>query len=228
MSPHISEQFDLELAQIRDRFMEMGGLVETLVRDAASALVNHNADLAQDVRDRDKRVNRLELDIDELCIHTIARRQPAASDLRTVISIMKASTDLERIGDEAGRIAKMAQALSALPYPTDQYRDFRAMADLAESIVSRSLDAFARQDADGAMGVIKSDEAINEAYNAIVRDRGTSMRADAAVVERGMNVIWAARALERIGDHAKNISEYLVFQVKGEDVRHTEKGHSRA
>jgi phosphate transport system protein len=228
MSPHISEQFDLELAQIRDRFMEMGGLVESLLRDASSALMNHNAELAQDVRDRDKRVNRLELDIDELCVHTIARRQPAASDLRTVISIMKASTDLERIGDEAGRIAKMAQALSELAYPTDQYRDFRAMADLTENMLTRSLDAFARQDADSAMAVIKSDEAINAAYNDIVRERGSSMRSDATTVDRGMNVIWAARALERIGDHAKNISEYLVFQVKGEDVRHTEKGHSRA
>jgi phosphate transport system protein len=218
--PHISEQFDQELAEIRDRFMEMGGLVEALVRDAATALVNHNGELAQQVRDRDARVNRLEVEIDELCVRTIARRQPAASDLRTLISIMKASTDLERIGDEAGRIAKMAIALSELPYPADQYRDFQHMAGLAELIVTRSLDAFARQDADRAIAVIGSDEPINQCYNTIVRDRVNSMHADATDIDRGMNVIWAARALERIGDHAKNISEYLVFQVRGEDVRH--------
>jgi len=224
MSAHISEQFDIELAQVRDHFMKMGGLVEALVRDAATALVNHDAELARQVRERDAEVNRLEIEIDELCVHTIARRQPAASDLRTVISIMKASTDLERIGDEACRIAKMTQSLAQLEYPSDQYRDFREMAALTEAMVAASLDAFARQDADGALAVIASDEAINNCYNAIVQDRGTSMRADSSGVDRGMNVIWAARALERIGDHAKNISEYLVFQVKGEDVRHTAKG----
>ena len=224
MSAHISEQFDIELAQVRDQFMKMGGLVEALVRDAATALVNHDAELARQVRERDAGVNRLEIEIDELCVHTIARRQPAASDLRTVISIMKASTDLERIGDEACRIAKMTQSLAQLEYPSDQYRDFREMAALTEAMVAASLDAFARQDADGALAVIASDEAINNCYNAIVQDRGTSMRADSSGVDRGMNVIWAARALERIGDHAKNISEYLVFQVKGEDVRHTAKG----
>ena len=223
MNPHISEQFDAELSQARDRLMEMGGLVEALVGDAALALINHNAELAQQVRDRDAQVNRLEIEIDELCIHIIARRQPAASDLRTLISIMKASTDLERIGDEAGRIAKMAQALSKLDYPADQYSDFRKLAELTETIVSRSLDAFARQDAEGAVDVIRSDELIDQHYNAIVRDRGISMRADGASIDLAMNVIWAARALERIGDHAKNISEYLVFQVKGEDVRHADK-----
>jgi len=177
MSPHISEQFDVELAQIRDRFMEMGGLVEALVRDAATALLNHDSELAQQVRDRDAGVNRLEVEIDDLCVHTIARWQPAASDLRTIISIMKASTDLERIGDEAGRIAKMALALSQLDYPGDQYRDVRGMAELTESIVARSLDAFARGDADGAMTVTTSDKAINDCYNAIVRERSSSMRA---------------------------------------------------
>jgi phosphate transport system protein len=223
MSPHISEQFDLELARVRDRFMEMGGLAEALVRNAAAALIGHNAELAQQVRDLDKKVNRLEVEIDELCVHIIARRQPAASDLRTLISVMKASTDLERIGDEAGRVARMAQALSLLDYPSDQYRDFRTLAELTEANVARSLDAFARQDAALAIDVIHADEAIDDCYNAILRERGSSMRTDGSGIDHAMNVIWAARALERIGDHAKNISEYLVFQVKGEDVRHTEK-----
>lgn len=228
MSPHISEQFDIELAQIRDRFMEMGGVVEALVRDAVQALLNHNAELATQVRERDAQANRLEVAIDDLCVHVIARRQPAASDLRILISIMKASTDLERIGDEACRIAKMAQALAELDYPTDQYADLRDMAEHTQTMLARSLDAFARQDADGALAVTDADEPINQRYRTIVRERANAMRLDASGVDRGMNVIWAARALERIGDHAKNICEYLVFQVRGVDVRHAKKGQGQA
>jgi phosphate transport system protein len=222
-TPHISEQFDAELDTARNLLMEMGGLVEQQLRNAAQALVNHDAELAAQARATDARVNQLEIDIDEHCIHTIARRQPAASDLRTLVSIMKASTDLERIGDEASRIAKMAQAIAGMTYPSDQYRDFRHMTALTEAIVARSLDTFARQDAEGALEVIKEDEAIDDAYNAIVRARGSLMRQDTADIDRAMNIIWAARALERIGDHAKNISEYVVFLVEGQDVRHSDK-----
>jgi phosphate transport system protein len=226
MNPHISEQFDAEMARARDLLMEMGGRAEKLVHDATDALVNHDAELAQQVRDGDARVNQLEIEIDELCIHVIARRQPAASDLRALISIMKASTDIERIGDEAGRIAKMAQALSGLDHPDDQYRDFRGMAELALGLVARSLDAFAREDADAALEAIGSDDAVDTAYDAILRERSSRMRAGSSEIDRAMNVIWAARALERIGDHAKNISEYLVFQVRGQDVRHSGGAHT--
>ncbi|MFU8816054.1 MAG: phosphate signaling complex protein PhoU [Pseudomonadales bacterium] len=222
-NPHISEQYDAELAAARNLLMEMGGLVEQQLHDAAQALINQDEQLATKVRTGDVEVNRLEVEIDERCIHIIARRQPAASDLRTLVSIMKASTDLERIGDEAGRIAKMAQALSQLEYPGDQYADFRVLSARAEEIVANSLDAFARLDPDGAMQVIESDEHIDQGYNALVRDRSSNMRADATSIDRDMNVIWAARALERIGDHAKNISEYVVYLVKGQDVRHADK-----
>lgn len=227
-TPHISEQFDAELDSVRNMLMEMGGLVEQQLHDAAQALINHDDELAGKVRNTDARVNQLEIDIDEQCIHIIARRQPAATDLRTLITVMKASTDLERIGDEAGRVAKMAQAVSAMEYPADQYNDFRHIASLTEEILTRSLDTFARLDVDGALKVIESDEAIDQAYNAIVRERGTTMRQDAAGIDRAMNVIWAARALERIGDHAKNLSEYVVFLVKGKDVRHSEKRRASA
>jgi phosphate transport system protein len=227
-TPHISEQFDAELDAVRNLLMEMGGLVEQQLHDASQALITQDDELAGTVREKDAHINQLEIDIDEQCIHIIARRQPAASDLRTLISVMKASTDLERIGDEAGRIAKMAQAVSGMEYPPDQYNDFRHIASLAEDIVASSLDAFARLDAEGAVKVIDSDEAIDQAYNAIVRERGSTMRQDASGIDRAMNVIWAARALERIGDHAKNISEYVVFLVKGQDVRHSEKLRAKA
>lgn len=222
-NPHISEQFDAELGEARNQLMEMGGLVEQQLHDATLALINQDDELAGQVRQRDDRINKLEVEIDEQCIHIIARRQPAATDLRTLISIMKASTDLERIGDEAGRIAKMAQSLAGMEYPADQYNDFRRLATLTEEIVARGLDAFARLDTEGALAAIAFDEQIDRGYNAIVRDRGSNMRQETDDIDRAMNVIWAARALERIGDHAKNISEYVVYLVRGQDVRHSEK-----
>ena len=222
-NPHISEQFDAELAAVRNLLMEMGGLVEQQLHDASKALIDQDDELAAKVRKDDARVNQLEIDIDERCINIIARRQPAAGDLRTLISIMKASTDIERIGDEAGRVAKMAQAVAGMDHPADQYDDIRQLSRLAEEIVANSLDAFARLDPENALEVIASDEAIDQGYNAILRDRGSNMREDAAGIDRGMSIIWAARSLERIGDHAKNISEYVVYLVKGQDVRHPEK-----
>jgi phosphate transport system protein len=222
-NPHISEQFDAELAAVRNLLMEMGGLVEQQLHDASKALIDQDDGLAARVRQQDARVNQLEIDIDERCINIIARRQPAARDLRTLISILKASTDIERIGDEAGRVAKMAQGVAGMDYPADQYDDFRRLSVMAEEIVANSLDAFARLDPDNALAVIESDEAIDQGYSAILRDRGSNMREDTAGIDRAMNVIWAARALERVGDHAKNISEYVVFLVKGKDVRHADK-----
>ena len=223
MNQHISEQFDAELSQIRDRFMEMGGLVESNLRDAVQALLSLDASEAQRVRDLDRRINQLEVEIGELCVHIIALRQPAASDLRTVVSIMRACGDIERIGDETGRIAKMTQALADLPMLPDQYQDFRNMASITQSIVAQSLDAFARNDVDLASAAIDADKPINEAYRALVKERTGQMHADSAAIDQCMNIIWAARSLERIGDHAKNISESLVFLVKGDDVRHSRK-----
>jgi len=218
--PHISEQFDAELEQARNLLMEMGGTVEQQLRNACQALTTHDTELVQTVRDAEDRVNQLEIDLDELCLQIMALRQPAATDLRTLIGLMKASTDLERIGDEAERIAKMAQAVSHLPFPDDQYNDIRVMGANTSAMLSKALDVFARVDADQALAVIASDERVDADYNAIVRQRGQEMSEHPDQIERALNVIWAARALERIGDHAKNISEYVVFLAKGEDVRH--------
>lgn len=220
MSRHISEEYDSELASAQRLLMEMGGLVEEQVRKSCRAFISHDALLAAEVRDKDDRINAMEVELDELCINIIARRQPAATDLRTLISIMNASTDLERVGDEANRIAKMARAVADLEMPRDQYSDFRNAATMAADILAAALDAFARRDTDRALAVIAADDAIDSAYKAIVKARGLSLREAPDDVDRTLNILWSARALERIGDHSKNIGEYVVYLVKGKDVRH--------
>lgn len=221
MSRHISEEYDTELTSVQRLLMEMGGLVEQQVRNACKAFVNHDALLAAEVRNADDHINAMEVELDELCINIIARRQPAATDLRTLISIMNASTDLERVGDEANRIAKMAREVSNLEQPDDQYSDFRNAASMTADILAAALDAFARKDTARAVAVIESDQAIDDAYKAIVRTRGLSLREAPHDVDRTLNILWSARSLERIGDHSKNIGEYVVYLVKGKDVRHT-------
>ena len=221
MNKHISEQYDLQLSQIEDLLMEMGGLVEQQVANACTALITHDAQLAEQVRDVEARLNQLEVELDDHCVSIIAIRQPAAGDLRNVVSVMKAITDLERIGDEADRIAKMAIFLSALAMPDHQYADFRRLHQGVLKMVHRALDAFARRDPENAMRVIQADEEIDLAYHADVRRWMERMRDDPENIEHAMNVIWASRALERIGDHAKNIGEYVIYQVKGQDVRHS-------
>lgn len=222
MNKHISEQYDSELDSARSLFMEIGGLVEQQLQKACQSLFTHDAELADAVKKGDGRINKLEISVDELCVHIIARRQPAATDLRTLISIMKASTDLERIGDEAKRISKMAKAISNLEVPADQYSEIRAMSQLTQSMLAKALDAFARLNADRALEVIEADEAVDDAYDEIVRSKGADMLVHPEDIQRSLNVIWIARALERIGDHSKNISEYTVYLIKGLDVRHTD------
>ena len=220
MNRHISEQYDTELDNVRSRLLEMGGLVEQQLLHACQSLYNHDSGLADDVRAGDAQINQLEVDIDDLCIQIIARRQPAATDLRTLISIMKASTDLERIGDEAERIAKMAQKVVHLEQPANQYSDIREMADRVQNMLATALDAFARLSADSAVDVIEADEAVDRAYDNIVRSTGEVMKAQPEQIEHALTVLWIARALERCGDHAKNLCEYIVYLVKGQDVRH--------
>ena len=220
MNRHISEQYDAELDTLRNRLMEMGGTVEQQVKNACHALVTHNYDLGQDVRDEDAIVNDFEVELDDKCIQTIARRQPAAGDLRTLICIMKASTDLERVGDEACRIAKTAQAISNMAYPDNQYVELRNLGERVTKILAGALDTFARLDAERAQELIGWDARIDEGYAAIVRHMVATMQKQPAMAEHAVNVIWAARALERIGDHAKNLCEYVVYLVHGEDVRH--------
>ncbi len=220
MSRHISEKYDEELAAVQESLMEMGGLVEQQLNDACRALITHNRELANKVRDVEQSVNTLEVELDDQCVSIIALRQPTARDLRVMMSIMKAVTDLERIGDEADRIAKMALHVADLPIPANQYADFHTIQSDLVPMLTGALDAFARADTALALSVIADDEKVDEGYAALVRKNITEMRENPEDVEHAMNLIWAARALERIGDHAKNISEYVVYQVEGEDVRH--------
>jgi phosphate transport system protein len=220
MNKHISEQYDLELSQIRDLLMEMGGLVEQQVHQACTALITHDSELADQVREAEARLNQFEVELDDHCVSIIAKRQPTAGDLRNVVSVMKAITDLERIGDEADRIAKMAQTMADREIPADQYADFRLIHDDIMRMLRRTLDAFARHDVENALRVIEADEDIDKAYNALVRRCSEALSDSREDIEHLISLMWAARALERIGDHAKNISEYVIYQVKGQDVRH--------
>lgn len=221
MNKHISEQFDEELQITRNLLMEMGGLVEQQIHNACASLIGQDEERARRVMELEKRVNQLELELDDQCIQIIARRQPAASDLRMMISVLRASTDLERIGDESERIAKMALAVSHLEYPRDHYADVRAMNEQVTIMVSGALDAFARTDVAAAEAIIQADKEVDNAYRDILKRLIADMQQQPAAIELSLNITWAARALERIGDHAKNIAEYVVYLVRGEDVRHT-------
>lgn len=220
MNRHISHQYDYELDSVGTRLMEMGGRVERMLSDAIDAFCGHDGELAHVVREADRAVNHAELELDEACVEIIALRQPAARDLRTLIAIMRASTDLERIGDESCRIAKAAQALQDVPPPADRYAELRALYEQVGGLLTAALDALARQDVDQALELMKRDEAIDDGYDAIVRHALGEMHSRPEEVDRGINLIWAARALERIGDHATNLCEYVVFLVRGQDVRH--------
>lgn len=220
MQKHISEQYDVELANLREMLMTMGGLVERQVNNACTALVTHDIHLAEDVRTTEARLNQMEVELDDECVGVIAKRQPTASDLRAVVSVMKLITDLERIGDEADRIAKMALSFAEYEIPADRYADFRQIHGDVVRMLNRALDAFARLDVESSLRVIADDEEIDRAYNELVRRCIKQIQAEPGEAEHIINLIWAARALERIGDHAKNISEYVIYQVKGKDVRH--------
>ena len=222
MQKHISEQYDLELSEIRDTLMEMGGLVEAQVNKACTSLITHDIELAEEVRDNESRLNQFEVDLDDRCVSIIAKRQPTAGDLRAIVSVMKVITDLERIGDEADRIARMALDLADTVKPKHQYAEFRGIHGNVMKMLKRTLDAFARLDVESALRVFEDDEFIDRAYNKIVRQSIETMQSNPDEVERSVRVMWAARALERVGDHAKNISEYVIYQVKGRDVRHSD------
>jgi len=222
MSAHISQQFNAELDNVRNQVMTMGGLVETHVQDACTALEDGNVQLAERIVEEDFKVNALEVAIDEQCINIIARRQPTAGDLRLVMMIVKTITDLERIGDEAEKVAKMALALEKAEGEDNkqQYIEIRHLGDHVAKMLHDALDAFARMDVEAAIKAAAEDEKIDQEYDAITRQLITRMMEDPRSIQRGLNVLWAARALERIGDHAKNISEYVIYLVKGKDVRH--------
>ena len=217
---HISQQYNAELEDVRSRVLSMGGLVEKQIGDAVHALVSADTDLADAVIRDDFKINGMEVAIDEECTQILARRQPAASDLRLIVAVIKTITDLERIGDQAEKVALMGLRLAESERPTSQYNEIETMGKLVREMLHDALDAFARMDVEAALKVAKRDQAVDREYESVMRQRITFMMEDPRSIARSLDVIWAARALERIGDHARNISEYIIYLVQGKDVRH--------
>ena len=217
---HISQQFNEELEEIRSLVLAMGGLVEEQIRDATNSLVDGDVNLAETVISRDVEVNMAEVSIDEECNHIIARRQPAATDLRLVIAVIKTITDLERIGDQAERVARMGLRLADVDRPKNNYVEIRNIGEHVATMVHGALDAFARMDVDSAIEVSKQDKKVVQEYDGLMRQCLTFMLEDPRTITQMLDIMWAARAIERIGDHAKNICEYVIYLVKGRDVRH--------
>lgn len=217
---HISGQFNNELEEVRGHLLAMGGMVEKQVADAVSSLVNADSALALEVLTTEKKINSMELAIDDECTRVIALRQPAASDLRLLVVTTKANIDLERMGDEASKIAKMAIKLSEDGVLPNGYIEVRHIGAHVCTMLHDALDAFARFDADLALQVVHEDQSVDMEYESAMRQLVTFMMEDPRYITRVLNVLWSLRALERIGDHARNIAEHVIYLVKGRDVRH--------
>jgi len=220
MSEHTSKQFDAELETVRTRVLQMGGLVEEQIQRAIAALGSGNMEEIERVKLNDHRVNAMEVELDEACSHIIARRQPAASELRLIIAVVKTITDLERIGDEAEKIARMAKLIHEAERLHMPRVDLQHVANLAVNMLRNSLDSFARLDSKAAQRVVQQDEAVDSEFRSILRELITFMMEDPRTISRCLEVLFVAKALERIGDHSKNMAEYVIYMVEGRDVRH--------
>jgi len=221
MPEHTLKQFDAELEAVRARVLQMGGLVEEQIVRAMDALAGGNVQAAARVVEDDHRVNALEVAIDEECSTIIARRQPAAGDLRMLMMVVKTITDLERIGDEAAKIARMTQLIYESDRPfVPRTTEIRHMADVALGILRNSLDAFARLDLAVAAKAVRQDDRVDESFRAILRQLITFMMEDPRTISNSIEILFIAKALERIGDHSKNMAEYVIYMVEGRDVRH--------
>jgi phosphate transport system protein len=219
---HTSKQFDAELESLRSRVLQMGGFVEQQISLAVEALTSGDLELCATIVSNDHKVNAMEVGIDEDCSTIIARRQPTASDLRLVIAVIKTITDLERIGDEAAKIARMARLVNSVDrVQQPRYVEIRRMASMALEMLRKSLDCFARLDVSGSAEVVRTDQHVDDEFRAILRQLITFMMEDPRTITRSLEILFIAKAVERIGDHAKNMAEYVVYMVKGRDVRHT-------
>ena len=223
MTEHISKQYDQDLEAIRSRTLQMGGLVESQVRSAVAGYLTGETERIEQAIASDTKVNDLERALDEELRTVIVRRQPAASDLRLIMAVSKTVTDLERIGDEATKIARMAREIhtGGVKNATARLAMINHVSEVSIGMLRRSLDAFARLDAAAAARVIGEDASIDAEFHAILRQLITFMMEDARTITASINLIWVAKACERIGDHAKNIAEQTIYIVKGTDVRHT-------
>ena len=223
ISEHASKQYDLDLESIRSRVLQMGGLVESQIRRAVDAFGSGEHALLDAVIADDHRVNAMEVALDGDCSQLIVKRQPAAGDLRMIFAIAKTVTDLERIGDEAQKIARMAKRIherGAAQVPLAV--NVRYAAELAIAMLRRALDSFARLDVAAAADVIREDAGIDTEFRAILRQLITYMMEDPRTISTALEIVWIAKAIERIGDHSKNMAEYVIYIVKGTDVRHTD------
>ena len=219
---HLSSQFDSELNGVSSRVMELGGMVESQINQAVYALLQFDSEAANRVMETEHRVNAMEIDIDRELSSIIARRQPTARDLRLLIAISKTTANLERVGDEANKIARMVKSIiesgAARQLPTTE---LRIAADLAAGLLRKALDAFARLDTAAAVSILKDDDLIDKEFDGFVRKLVTYMMEDPRTISASLDLLFLAKAIERIGDHAKNIAEFIIYIVKGADVRHT-------
>lgn len=219
---HLSTQFDSQLNSVSTRVMELGGLVESQIRQAVYALSEFNADVADEVIATEPRVNMMEVEIDRELASIIGRRQPTAVDLRLLLAISKTTANLERVGDEAERIARMVKSIIADGMPRAlPSSDLRMATELASGLLRKALDAFARLDAVAAVEILREDGKVDAEFDGFVRKLITYMMEDPRTISASLDLLFIAKAIERIGDHAKNIAEFIIFIVKGADVRHT-------
>jgi phosphate transport system protein len=221
MDKHISSQFDAELANVSSRVLELGGLVETQIRHAVFSLSQFNVEVADQVISTEDQVNAMEVEIDRDLSSIIARRQPTARDLRLLIAISKITANLERAGDESEKIARMVKSIissgSARALPSSE---LRIASDLASGLLRKALDAFARLDVTAAVSILKEDDLIDAEFDGFVRKLVTYMMEDPRTISASLDLLFVAKAIERIGDHSKNIAEFIIYVVKGADVRH--------
>ncbi|WP_416885812.1 phosphate signaling complex protein PhoU [Marinospirillum sp.] len=222
MNVHISRQFHQELELIRSQLLEMGGLVEQQMQHAMQALLQADSGLAQQVRKQDKQVNQLQLQLDELCTQVLARRQPAASDLRLVLAVIRATADLERMGDEASKIARASLSLTEanLPMEAPLEGDLEQLGQQVRQMLNKVLNAFARFDVQRAREVIAADDQVDQLYRRLCQEWLKQMQEQPTQLPKMMEMMWVLRSLERLGDHASNLAEMLIYLVEGQDVRY--------
>jgi len=221
-SEHLSKQFDADLERLRSQVLQMGGLVESQILGAIEGFSTGDRELLDRIINNEPRVNGYEVTIDGDCSHAIVKRQPAASDLRMIMAISKTVTDLERIGDEAEKIARMSVRIHERDrINVQRFGEIRHVGNIAVRMLRQALDAFARLDAEQAAQVVREDAAIDDEFSAIVRQLVTFMMEDPRTISTALEIVWIAKAIERIGDHAQNMAENVIYIVKGTDVRHT-------
>jgi phosphate transport system protein len=220
LTHHILSRYNADLEGVRSGVLQMGGLVEQQVQNGVRAVVAGDSRLGEEVARTDHRINAMEVAIDDDCSRILATRGPTASDLRLIVAVIKTITDLERIGDEAEKLGHAAVRMNAVERTSERYRELKHIGDLVLAMVHDALDSFARLDSEAALQVARRDRMVDEEYEAIQRQCITFMMEDPRTIRRTLDVLWIARALERVGDHAKNICEYVVYMVLGRDIRH--------